>query len=214
MKKNDKLTWGLLVACLASMVATLLVYRQLPPTIATHFNAAGQPDSFNDKSFIFITALLPLVILLLMSFLPKIDPRAENYQKFSRPYTIIKAVITLFFIALHAVMILYALKIVDNTTTIMIVTFAILFIVLGNYTPKLKHNYFIGIRTPWTLASEASWRVTHRWGGYLFTASGIISFIGLFVAPQLAFYIVIGATLTTGIVCTIISYVAFKRAAN
>ncbi len=211
MKKLDKTTLLLATLSVMTLLATIAVYSQLPQTIATHFDINGNPDSFGNRSTIFITAILPLVALFFMTVLPKIDPRADNYQKFKTPYAIIKTIIVIFLIGLNGLIVLYALKIIDNPGGALAFFIALLFIVMGNYLPKVKHNYFIGVKTPWTLASEACWRTTNRIAGYMFSVVGVLTLISLFIDQRLAYYIMIGGAIGTGVIATVISYFIFKN---
>ncbi len=214
MKKLDKTTLSLGLLSIIALIATIAVYSKLPQTVATHFNIDGEVDKYSDKSAVFITGILPLAILILMTVLPKIDPRSENYQRFKVPYAVIKTVTVVFLIGIHGLMVLYTLKVIDNPSSAISFLVALLFIAMGNYLPKVKHNYFVGIRTPWTLASATSWRITNRIAGYMFTALGLLTLISLFIAQKLAYYLMVGGALGTAIVVTIISYIVFKNEKN
>ncbi len=211
MKKLEKTTLLLAILSVMTLLATIAIYSKLPQTIATHFDINGNPDSYGNRSTIFITAILPLASLFFMTILPKIDPRAENYQKFKTPYAIIKAVTVTVLIGVHGLIVLYTLKIIDNPSGALAFYIALLFIVMGNYLPKVKHNYFVGVKTPWTLASETSWRTTNRLAGYMFSAVGVLILISLFINQRVAFYIMIGGAIGTGVIATVISYIVFNN---
>lgn len=206
-----KTTKFLIVLSILSIVGTALVYQFLPATIPTHFGFDGHPDAFNNKSQIFLTGALPILLVLLMSWFPTIDPKRENYKKFSGAYEILKVAIVVFLITIQWLVILYTLGHIQNISTVMVLLLSILFIVLGNYMPKFKHNYFVGIKTPWTLASPVSWQKTHRLGGYLFMASGALSIVTLLILPKYASVILIGSLLLAALIVTVYSYIVFKK---
>ncbi len=209
-----KTTKFLIILAIASLIGTALVYQLLPASVATHFGFDGQPDRFSAKSHVFILAAIPLALTLLMTWLPKIDPKRENYQKFSGAYEIVKVAIIFFLITIHWLTILYALNHIKDISTAMILIMSALFIVLGNYMPKFKHNYFIGIRTPWTLANPISWQKTHRLGGYLFMTAGLLAIISLVLAPKAAGSVFFISLLLASLITTVYSYIVFKKSTN
>ncbi|ESU71269.1 membrane protein [Geobacillus thermopakistaniensis] len=171
-----------------TIVLTVLAYflslaalPYLPDQVAIHWNAAGEADGFSNKWVgAFLPPLLMTGLLIFMSALPKFDPKKANYSRFQKSYRIVNAALSCFFLALHAVTLAYNLGFSIDVGAVMPLGIGGLFLVIGNYMPKIKHNYFIGIRTPWTLASETVWHKTHRLGGKVFTAMGILSMLTAF----------------------------------
>lgn len=207
MTKTTKL---LFVLTIVSLISTAIIYQWLPATIPTHFGLDGQPDQYSEKQYVFILGALPILITLAMAWLPKFDPKRDNYAKFSTAYEILKVVIVVFLMIVQWLMIMHALGYVKDISTAMMVILSFLFIILGNYMPKFKHNYFVGIKTPWTLANPVSWQKTHRLGGYLFMTTGVLSMIGLAISPQVAGVILVGGVLLATLIATIYSYFIFK----
>lgn len=119
-------------------------------------------------------------LIILMGVLPKFDPKKESYSRFQKSYRIVNAALACFFLLLHIVTLAYNLGVPVDVGRLVPIGVGVLFIVLGNYMPKIKPNYFIGIRTPWTLESEAVWNKTHRLGGKVFIAMGILSMLTAF----------------------------------
>jgi uncharacterized membrane protein len=115
--------------------------------------------------------------------LPLIDPKKENYLKFTRTYAILKYALTVFFFLLYLATIGVSLGYPVNINRLVPMSIAILFVILGNYMSTIRHNYFMGIKTPWTLANEKVWTKTHRLGGKLWVFSGIIGFIAQIISP-------------------------------
>lgn len=134
--------------------------------MAIHWNVAGEADSFINKWWgallfpIFLTGIVALVV-----FLPKVDPRKENYEKFEKVYRIFLHVFVLFLFSMYVVTLAYNIGIPVQVDVVVPIGVGMLFIAIGNYMPKIKPNYFFGIRTPWTLENEEVWQKTHRVGG-------------------------------------------------
>lgn len=170
----------ILIAC--SYVLSLLAIPFLPSEVAIHWNAAGEADGFTNKWW--GALLLPILltgIVALIVFLPKVDPRKENYEKFEKVYRIFLHVFVLFLFSIHVVTLAYNIGIPVQVDIVVPIGVGVLFIVLGNYMPKIKPNYFIGIRTPWTLENEVVWQKTHRVGGKVFVIMGVLIMFTIFV---------------------------------
>ncbi|MEL7568051.1 MAG: DUF1648 domain-containing protein [Dehalobacterium sp.] len=198
--KSLKKDWPLLLLIAFSIILGIYVYPMLPDQVPTHWNFNGEIDGYSSKTFGAIG--LPLIILgmyILFLVLPLIDPKKENYQKFTRTYFILKYVLVLFFFLLYVATIGVSLGYPININRIVPMGIAILFVFLGNYLSTVRHNYFMGIRTPWTLANEKVWMKTHRIGGKLWVFSGIIGLIAQIVFPdwgsKFMLVLVIGSTI-------------------
>ncbi|MBA2877859.1 putative membrane protein [Anoxybacillus kamchatkensis] len=188
----------ILIAC--SYVLGLLAIPFLPDEVAIHWNVAGEADSFINKWWgallfpIFLTGIVALVV-----FLPKVDPRKENYEKFEKVYRIFLHVFVLFLFSMYVVTLAYNIGIPVQVDVVVPIGVGMLFIVLGNYMPKIKPNYFFGIRTPWTLENEEVWQKTHRVGGKVFVIMGIFIMLTIFATSVWRFIflmiIVFGGTM-------------------
>jgi uncharacterized membrane protein len=155
MMKNKN--WLILIGIImASILGTFIIYPNLPTLIPTHFNVAGEVDQMGAKWTVFITMLLPLIILGLMVFLPKIDPRKRSYDKFKKAYAVSAFILTLFIVGIHWMVIAYALGYTLYIPTVMKLVMGLLLVLIGNYLPQVRQNYFYGIKTPWTLADETT----------------------------------------------------------
>lgn len=176
-----------------SIGGTALIFRQLPDTIALHFNVIGEVDRWGGKASVWITSAIPLVVYLLMTIVPNIDPRHGSFNKHMKAYTILINTLTLFLISLNWFIILYSMGLDLNIRVFVLSGLGILFIVLGNYLPNVRQNYTFGIRTPWTLDDEQSWRKTHRVGGIGFILTGIIGLITAWLPGLPAFIIFLSA---------------------
>lgn len=158
-----------------TLVSAVYFYNNLPERIATHWNFAGEVDAYGSSKV--QTIVLPLALVgmyLLLLLLPYLDPKKERYEQFSKVYHIFKDMILALFVVVYFVIGLNGLG--YNLPVGVIIPFLIglLFIVIGNYMSKIKMNWFMGIRTPWTLSSEEVWNKTHRFGGKIFILSGFL----------------------------------------
>ena len=163
----------------------LLIWDKLPETVPTHFNLQGEADDWSDKSaLIWLTCILSLPIYVIMLIIPRIDPKNKIEQMGGKFYTI-RLILTIFMSALGIYIInaSYTGNMTGMNYLLMII--GAFFAVIGNYMPAMRPNYFIGIRTPWTLENEAVWKNTHRLGGRIWLIGGILIFLlALFIHDE------------------------------
>ena len=181
----------LIVIAGLSLIGTALVYGRLPDTIAMHWNAAGQVDRMESKAFIWLTAALPFVLLLLSVALPKIDPRKDSYQRHARAFSTTMAAVALFLVAVHWILIMVGLGLNIDVSMVTKLGMGLLFIVIGNFLPQAKPNYTYGIRLPWTLADATVWKKVHRIGAYGFVALGAATVALAFFRHPASYYLFI-----------------------
>jgi uncharacterized membrane protein len=195
-----------------SYLLSLIALPYLPDEVAIHWNAAGEADGYSNKWFgVFILPLAMTWGLLLMTLLPKMDPEKANYEKFKGSYNMLINVFALFFIAFHIVTLAYNLGFPVDVGLFVPIGVGILFIVLGNYMPKFKHNYFVGIRTPWTLANETVWNKTHRIGGKVFVLMGFALMLTVFIEGIWNFILFLAITLGGTVYLFVQSYLYFRK---
>lgn len=202
---------GLVIAALA-IAFSIWAYPQLPDQVPTHWNLRGEPDGYSSR--LLGAALLPLMILAftgIAQVLPRIDPRSANYAKFIRVYWLMINGILVLLGAMHAAMLGNALGAPVNIGRIAPVGVGLLFILLGNYFGQVEPNWFLGIRTPWTLSSDTVWRKTHRTGAWLFVIGGVLMIACGFL-KKTAVYMVFGFTIgLVAVVPIVLSYVLWRR---
>ncbi len=160
-----------------------------------------------------MAALLPVMMLflgLLLLYIPYIDPLRSNVERFRRAYNWFIAGMMLFFLLLHVLTILAGLGLAFNMTMVLIPGVAVVMVGIGFLLDKTKPNWFLGIRTPWTLSSPSVWEKTHRLGGFLFKVSGLVMLAGLAFSPQPAFMLMIGLILTVTLVTIVYSFFAYR----
>ncbi len=187
------------------------VWSELPATVATHFNFNGEPDDWSSKSTLaVIMAALSLGIYLLITFIPLIDPK-KKVLEMGNKYFLVKLFTTLF-ISILCMFIVQSAKTssMGEGKMIFVITGAF-FAVLGNYMPAMKPNYFIGIRTPWTLENETVWRKTHQLSGKLLFIAGIINMILPFLIPGNFMPVFMGISIGVPLVAVVYSYIVYKQ---
>ncbi|CUA80420.1 SdpI family protein [Anoxybacillus suryakundensis] len=204
--------WMIIILVLCSYVLSFIAIPYLPNEVAIHWNAAGEPDNFMNKWW--GALLLPLLLTgmtFLLIYLPKIDPRKENYEKFEKVYRIFLHVLVIFFVSLHVVTLAYNIGISVQVDVVVPLGVGLLFIVLGNYMPKIKPNYFFGIRTPWTLDNEVVWQKTHRVGGKVFVIMGVLIMLTVFAESIWRFIFLLIIVLSGTIYLFVQSYIFSRK---
>lgn len=187
------------------------LYPDLPERIPSHWNSQGQVDAWSGRNFsVFFFPALILAIYLLMSFIPLIDPLRKRYKDFEMAYFGIKIILILFLSSLYLFSLFSVFYPNLNINYFIIPGISLLFVVIGVLMPKIKKNYFVGIRTAWTIHSERVWDETHKFGGKIFIAAGIVSFSGILI-PQYSFLIFIISAIAAALISIIYSYFIFRK---
>lgn len=169
---------------ISTFLIGLLSFRFLPKQLPIHFNALGEPDNFAGRWFIFIAPAIILLFIFLAEILRKVDPKSNNYEKFESSYYGIHFAMSLLMLFIQIYTIAYVSGWQINISLLTPSMVGLLFIFLGNILPKFKHNYFVGIRSSWTLASEKVWYATHRFAGKVFVIGGLFLILASFVFPN------------------------------
>lgn len=194
-----------------SMGVLLKFYNVLPDMVPRQWSFTGEVEAYMEKHWLFLMYLLPAILLVLFNIIPKIDPKKENYKKHSSAYQATILVTSLFIIAITNLTLLFSMEININITQIILILFGILFFVMGNVMPRFRHNYTLGIRTPWTLANEAVWTKTHRLGGVAYVTTGIVSFFCAFLPEKIRFIVFFLVFITANIVLVLYSFFQYRR---
>ena len=168
-----------LAVCLLPFVIGAVFYRRMPEQMATHFDFNFQPDDYSSREFaLFGIPAVMTGLFILCAGLLEVDPKKRGMD--GRLKTITRWVIPILSVFVQCVTISYALDSSLNLIRFIPVLIGILFILMGNYLPKCRQNYTMGIKLPWTLNSEENWERTHRFGGRMFVAAGICMIIAAF----------------------------------
>ena len=177
----------------AMFIAAALAWSHVPERIPTHWNIRGEVDGYGGRFVgLLLLPLMALGVYLLLRFLPRLDPGYRNYESFAGAYNVIRICILLVLATVFCVTLLAALGYRVDMNAVMATAIGLMFIVLGNVMSKIRPNWFVGVRTPWTLSSKASWNKTHRLAGWLFIVMGV-SVIALGFVGRLWMLVAVGA---------------------
>jgi uncharacterized membrane protein len=154
--------------------------------------------------------VISLGLLVLFLLIPKIDPLRENIEKFRKYYVGLMLLMVSFFFYIHLVTILWNLGATFNMNLTIIPALSVLFFYLGIVLQHARMNWFVGIRTPWTLSNENVWNRTHKLGGSLFKASGLVALIGILL-PDYFLFFVVGPIILSSIYLVVYSYLEFQK---
>ncbi len=168
-------------------IAAIVLFPYLPEQIPIHWNISGAVDGSAGKEFIFALPVLSLVLTLLFHWAPRITPKGENIEKSGKIYPGLMVLLSLLMAALLTITAVTAFGISVPTTEIIFAILGILMLFIGNYMPKVKPNYVLGIRLPWTLSSEVVWVKTHRFSGWVFLVIGLLFLVGIFLPAPVNF---------------------------
>ncbi len=209
--KTKNANFVLIGLILASAAASLMLYPMLPRAMATHWGLTGEPDGFMSRFWaaLFTPALMAAMFILFL-ILPKVDPLKHNVALFRQQYNTVVTSIIGFIAALHAYVLAWNLGMRFPVTWVVVPLMALLFFVIGSALPKMKQNWFMGIRTPWTMSSEAVWRKTHEHAGRIFQWLALVMIFGLLI-PRQTFPIVIGGILCACAWVILYSYLTYKK---
>lgn len=195
------------------LVAGAIVYPFLPETIPQHWDAFGRVDRWAPRSL--GTVFFPVIIVLAMAglfwLLPRIDPFRKSYLRFAKTYTLVVDFVVAFMAFVYAVTLYGAFH--PDVQVRVLVPFAVglLFAAIGNQMSKMERNFFMGIRTPWTLASERVWKQTHLFGARVFVAAGLTTALSALLPPPYSFFVLIVILTVATAAVTVASYVIYTR---
>jgi uncharacterized membrane protein len=183
---------GIVAVLILTLAVTVLAYPALPDMIPSHWNMAGEVDAYLPKIWgVLIIPLLMVPLTALFFLLPRIDPLKENYEKFRPYYDGFILVFLVFFLLIQLQIILWGLGYQVSPNLIVPLLAGALFIYLGFLVEHAEQNWFVGIRTPWTLSSEQVWKKTHALGGKLFKIAGLIAMAGVFFGDYALWFVLV-----------------------
>ena len=183
IKKNLKVLIITSIIILLPMLAGLILWNQLPEQVPFHWNAAGEIDGWASKAVaVFVPSAAMLALQWLCVLVTSTDPKKQNHPE--KVKVLVLWLIPLITVFISALMYVSALGGSVRVEMLMPILLGLLFVAIGNYMPKCKQNYTIGIKIPWTLASEENWNRTHRLAGWFWVGGGIVmmlsGFFGIF----------------------------------
>ena len=189
------------------------IWDKLPARVPTHFNLQGTPNDWSDKStLLFLPGAMCLGIYLLMLIIPVLDPKKKIQQMGSKYFNL--RLMLAFFMSVLSIYILYISKTGSmKNPNMLFAIIGVLFAMLGNYFQAVRPNYFIGIRTPWTLESPETWKKTHQLGGKIWMAGGaLIAILSFFIHDNNALAITFGVLISVMVLVPVVySYVEFQK---
>lgn len=167
------------------VIYLLIVWDQVPGEIPSHWNLSGEIDGYA-KPWVFPIILIG--VYLLMLFIPRIDPRKQNYDIFSSSYYRIRIGIITFLSLIFGISIAISTGIDFPMNRVIVIAVLALISFMGNYLGTIRPNWFIGVRTPWTLENEEVWRKTHLLAGRFWFWGGLLGILLMFLLPATLFF--------------------------
>ena len=194
------------------IIIMLSMYSKLPELVPTQWNGSGVSE-YGQKWELIPLSCIGLIMAIGMPFMKKIDPKKDNYKKFTKSYENTILAVQAFLLFMIAIVVFESLYPNSLMVTKMVISgVGILFIFIGNMMPKIKSNFFTGYKNPWTLSNEVVWNKTHRLGGKFFFLEGIILFIvGLYSPSSWVTPVVMSTILMVCFIPTTMSYIWFQK---
>ncbi len=208
MKKSKTIILGIIIL---SFIIGAYFYPQMPDRVASHWNVQGEVDGYMSKFWgLFLMPIVSIGLLLLFILIPKIDPLKENIEKFRKYFDDFMVLMIVFLFYIYVLTLVWNVGLRFDMGQAIIPAIGSLFYYVGILLTNTKRNWFIGIKTPWTLSSDRVWEETHKVGGKLFKLAGIITILGLFFLKWLLWFVVVPVILFA--VCTFIySYFVYQK---
>jgi uncharacterized membrane protein len=212
-KNVFKREWLLLVILIIPFILIAIYWNVIPEQIPLQWSLKGNVNRYGDKMSVFDAPLINIIIAFGLYYLPRIDPRKQNYDFFPRAYRMVRLTLAVFFFAIFLVTISPALGITVNTKTFVQIGVPLLFLIIGNFLRSFRQNFFAGIRTPWTLDNPEIWNRTHKLASWIWTVGSLaIILIKIFVGnwEYFSFLFTIYIVLIF-LIPIVMSYVYYKR---
>jgi len=202
-----------LVMIIGATLAGLLLWGRLPEQMASHWNFNDQVDGYMSRFWgVFMVPLITLGMFVLFLVIPSIDPLKANIAQFREAFNLFIVLMVVFMLYIYGLTLAWNLGYTDfKISTSILPAIGLLFIFIGFMLRRAKRNFFIGIRTPWTLSSDQVWNKTHQLGSILFMASGALAVVGSFFGGTTAFWMLMIPIFGSTIFLVIYSYILYRR---
>ncbi|MDZ7262279.1 MAG: SdpI family protein [candidate division KSB1 bacterium] len=201
----------ILALVLLSFLIGSYFYPRLPEKVASHWNTRGEVDGYMSKFWgLFLMPFVLIGLALLFIAIPRIDPLKANIEKFRKYFDGFIVLFFIFMLAIYLQIILWNTRIKISPNIAFPIGLGLLFFYIGILCEKAKRNWFIGIRTPWTLSNENVWERTHKIGGKLFKIAGVVALLGIFF-KNYAFFFVIVPVILVAIYTVAYSYFDYQK---
>ena len=206
-----KATFVVIVLILLSFILSIYFYSQMPERMAPLWNSQGKVDGYTSKLCgLFLMPLVITGIAVMFLIIPKIDPMKENIEKFSNHYDRFIIILILFLVFVQVHILLWNVGIHIRSNVFFPMGLGVLLYYTGILVENAERNWFIGIKTPWTLSSDRVWKKTNRIGGKLLKIAGIIAITGSFFKEYILFFIIVPVLSITGFTI-VYSYVEYQK---
>ena len=198
---------------IAPFLMILAVYSKLPAEVPMHWNIHGEIDRYGSRNELFLIAGLNVFFGVFLSAIAKIDPKQKNYMRFRETYEWIIIWTLGFMTVLMGIVLTETIQPgTVNTSKVVCVMVGVLFVALGNMMPKVKQNYFTGVKTPWALSNDVVWNKTQRLGGKSLVLGGILILLSAFLSNgKVMVFVIIGVSVLVSIVPTVMSYIWYQQ---
>lgn len=207
IKKNLKVLIITSVIILLPIVAGLALWDQLPEQVPIHWNAEGEVDGWASRPVaVFVPSAMMLALQWLCVVVTSADPKKQNHPE--KVKVLVFWLIPVITVFISALMYVSALGVSVRVETLMPILLGLVFVAIGNYMPKCKQNYTIGIKIPWTLASEENWNRTHRLAGWVWVGGGVVMLLSGFLS---IFWLTLVPVIIMVAVPLIYSYILHKK---
>lgn len=202
-----------LVMLVAATIVGMALWNKLPDPMASHWGANDKVNGYMSKFWgVFLMPLITLGMLVLFLIIPSIDPLKANIAQFRDVFNLFIALIVAFMVYIYFLTLRWNLGYTNfGMSRAMLPALGVLFFFIGYMLRKAKRNFFIGIRTPWTLSSDRVWDETHRLGSILFMISGALALTGSFFGGMTAFWFVFLPIIGSTLITLVYSYVIYQR---
>ncbi len=210
VKKNK---WKIIISSLITLlpiVAGVILWDKLPDMVPSHWGPTGEVDGYSSKGFfVFGLPLLMLGLNILGTIATGLDPKNKNHE--GKPLILVYAIIPALSILLSVATYFAAFQLPIPVLNMVSAAFGLMFVIIGNYLPKCKPSYTIGIKISWTLNSEKNWVATHRMAGKLWVIAGILIMLTALLPAKLIVWFVIPILLASVVIPFVYSYNYYKK---
>lgn len=200
------------VFLLVAIGAGIWFFPDLPDRIPTHWGFSGEPNGYSSRQFgAFFTPFLMVLTFVLLRVLPAFGPERGSRSGSQDGLDALLNGVLGVLLTIHVLTLSYAVGYMKDMTLVLPILLGILFLLIGYYLPRVRPNYVIGIRTPWSLASEEVWTRTHQTGGKLFVIGGLLLVLASFLPHDYRVWITAGVTISLLVLTTGSSYYYYRK---
>lgn len=201
----------LIVVLLLPFIILAIVWSSLPTRVPMHFDLRGNVNRYGSPWELLILPGVNIFVALILYFIPRLDPNQKNIEQSLSAYRWIRISVATMFAFFFALMLIKTFHPTFDDTPLIVIGLLALFFMVGFAMPRLKQNYMIGIRLPWTLESEDNWNRTHAFAGRLWPLGSIMGIVLVILFPSVSLFIIIGVLLAMVVWTIVYSYRLFKR---